>query len=114
MIACIKLKSATGSWTRAVGVRGECVTTQPPAPLEVAVRYGHGELGSASLYGDLGALPPSGVQDTAPGQGVLGLRLNFAILMSIDTWKYVDRSAGTHMTIFKKCRYGVLDRTGTL
>jgi len=26
MIACVKLESATGSWTRAVGVRGECAT----------------------------------------------------------------------------------------
>jgi len=32
-IACVKLESATESWTRAVGVRGEWVTTHPPAPL---------------------------------------------------------------------------------
>jgi len=32
MIAWFKLESATGSWTRAIGVRGECVTTQPRRP----------------------------------------------------------------------------------
>jgi len=31
MAACIKLESAaSGSWTRAAGVRGECVTTRSP------------------------------------------------------------------------------------
>jgi len=35
MAACIKLESAaSGSWTRAAGVRGECVTTRPPAPIK--------------------------------------------------------------------------------
>jgi len=34
MIACVKLESATGSWTRTFGVRGEYVTTQPPAVLD--------------------------------------------------------------------------------
>jgi hypothetical protein len=34
----------------------------------------HGERGSASLYGGLGALPPAGSRGRAPGQGVRGLR----------------------------------------
>jgi len=34
MVACVKLESAaSGSWNQAAGVRGKCVTTQPPAPL---------------------------------------------------------------------------------
>jgi len=33
MIACVKLESATWSWTQAVGDKGECATTQPPALL---------------------------------------------------------------------------------
>jgi hypothetical protein len=33
----------------------------------------HGERGSASLYGGLGALPPVGSRGKAPGQGVRGL-----------------------------------------
>jgi len=33
MIACVKLESATGSWTPAVGVRGKCITTQPAKKL---------------------------------------------------------------------------------
>jgi hypothetical protein len=32
----------------------------------------HGERGSASLYGGLGALPPVGSRGKAPGQGVRG------------------------------------------
>jgi len=35
MIACVKLESATEIWTRAVDVKGECVTTQPPALLKL-------------------------------------------------------------------------------
>jgi hypothetical protein len=31
----------------------------------------HGERESASLYGDLGALPPAGSRGRAPGQGAL-------------------------------------------
>jgi hypothetical protein len=34
----------------------------------------HGERGSASLYGGLGAVPPVGSRGKAPGQGVRGLR----------------------------------------
>jgi len=30
MIACVKLESTSRSWTRTIGVRGKCVTTQPP------------------------------------------------------------------------------------
>jgi len=44
MIACVKLESATGSWTRAVDVRGKCVTTQPPVPLLLILKgeFDHG------------------------------------------------------------------------
>jgi len=37
MVDCVKLEiAASGSWTRAAGVRGECVITRPPA-----IKYTH-------------------------------------------------------------------------
>jgi len=40
----------------------------------VAVRYGHGKPGSASLYGGSGGFAPSGVQGLGPGQRVWGAK----------------------------------------
>jgi len=59
MIASVRLESATGSWTWAVGVRGECVTTQPPAPLKkllTLLQSTHSKIDWTSTGGEIWAL----------------------------------------------------------
>jgi len=44
----VKLESAaSGSWTRAAGVRGECATSRPPARTIIATHLLHGSLGDS-------------------------------------------------------------------